>query len=252
MVGAMKTEVLTAVIAAPVVGSFLGLVIDRLPAGRPIIAGRSVCDGCGRVLHWLDLIPLFSFLLWRGRCRVCGCRLTVFYLVIELAAAGVVVSAALVLSGELFWVSLGLGWLLLVLAVIDQRQLILPDRLTLPLIPTGLGVAYLIDPALLDAHVIGAIVGMIAFTLIAIIYRALRGHEGLGMGDAKLLAGVGAWLGWAALPGVVLLAAFTALSFGVLQLVTDEKADVRGEIPFGPHLAFAFWASWLLGPLMLV
>lgn len=248
----MNTEVLMALIAAPVVGSFLGLVIDRLPTGRPIVTGRSVCDGCGRVLGWLDLLPLLSFLLWRGRCRTCNCRLTAFYPLIELAAAGVVVSAALVLSGELFWVSIGLGWLLLILTVIDHRHLILPDGLTLPLIPAGLGVAYLIDPALLGAHVIGGIVGLSAFALIGGLYRTLRGREGLGMGDAKLLAGAGAWLGWAALPGVVLLAAFTALSLNVLRLVTDDKADVSGEVPFGPHLALAFWASWLLGPLMLV
>lgn len=251
MVGLVNVETSIALIAAPLVGSFLGLVIDRLPKGRPIVAGRSVCDNCGRNLRWLDLIPLLSFFLWRGRCRVCKCRLTIFYPIIELAAVGVVVSAALVLSGELFWVSIGLGWLLLVLAVIDQRHLILPDGLTLPLIPAGLGVAFLIDPTMLDAHLIGGLVGLIAFVLIASLYRGVRGREGLGMGDAKLLAGAGAWLGWAALPGVVLLAAFSALSLSVVRLVTGGGFDVNGEIPFGPHLALSFWASWLLGPLML-
>lgn len=251
MVDAMRAEVAIALIAAPVVGSFLGTVIDRLPARRPIVAGRSVCDGCGRVLRWLDLIPLLSFLLWRGRCRTCECRLSALYPIIELAAAAVVVSAALALSGKLFWVSIGLGWLLLVLAVIDQRHLILPDRLTLPLIPAGLGVAYLIDPALLDAHLLGGVVGLFAFALVAVLYQVLRGREGLGMGDAKLLAGAGAWLGWTALPGVVLLATFSALSLAVLRLVTEENADLTGEIAFGPHLALAFWASWLLGPLTL-
>ena len=245
----MKAEALIALVAAPVAGSFLGTVIDRLPTGRPVVTGRSVCDGCGRILRWLDLIPLFSFLLWRGRCRTCKCRLTAFYPAIELAAVAVVVSAAIVLSGELFWMSIGLGWLLLVLAVIDQRHLILPDSLTLPLIPAGLGVAFFIDPALIDAHVTGGIVGLLAFALIAHLYRTLRGREGLGMGDAKLLAGAGAWLGWSALPGVVLFAAFTALSLAVLRLVSDDRIDAASEIPFGPHLALAFWASWLLGPL---
>ncbi len=171
MIGLVNVETSIALIAAPLVGSFLGLVIDRLPKGRPIVVGHSVCDRYGRHLSWLDLIPLLSSFLWRGRSRVCKHRLTIFYPIIELAAVGMVVNAALVLSGKLFWVSIGLGWLLLVLAVIDQRHLIMPGGPTLPLIPAGLGVAFLIDPTMLDTHLIGGLVGLIAFVLIASLYR---------------------------------------------------------------------------------
>ena len=247
----MRTDALIGLIVAPFVGSFLGLVIDRLPRCRPIVVGRSICNDCGCKLGWADLVPVLSFLYLRGRCRYCHNPLSAFYPIIELAAVAIVVSAIMFLSGGLFWLSVGLGWCLLVLAVIDHRHLILPDQLTMPLIPIGLGVAYLIDPGLIDEHLIGAAVGLLAFVGIAWLYHALRGRDGLGLGDAKLLAGAGAWLGLAALPGVVLMASCTALSLALLHSFAGERAALSAEIPFGPHLALAFWMSWLLGPLTL-
>ena len=243
-----------ALVAAPFVGSFLGLIIDRLPAGRPIVFGRSACDHCGRTLGWRDLLPLVSFLRQRGRCRHCGQAFSAFYPLIELAAIAVVISAAPMPSGWLFWCSILLGWCLLVLAVIDQRHLILPDVLTLPLIPIGLMVAYAIDSKLIIHHLIGATIGFFAFAGIAWLYRYLRKRDGLGLGDAKLLASAGAWLGWTALPGVVLVAACSALTIALLGQVIDRRAidhqAVKArEIAFGPHLALAFWLSWLFGPI---
>ncbi|MGI9500249.1 MAG: prepilin peptidase [Geminicoccaceae bacterium] len=247
----MTAEAFIVVVLAPFVGSFLGVVIDRLPEGRPIIAGRSACDTCGYALGWTDLLPLLSFLLLRGSCRYCNTRLRIFYPLIELAAIAVALSAAFVLSGWLLILSVGLGWSLLALAVIDHRHLVLPDGLTLPLIPAGLAVAYMIEPGLLKAHIIGGAVGLLVFLGIAWLYRYLRGREGLGMGDAKLLAGAGAWLGWPALPGVVLLAAVSALCITFLRILSGDRMAINGELPFGGHLAFSFWASWLIGPLTL-
>ena len=117
------------------------------------------------------------------------------------------------------------------------------------LIPTGLLVAYIIDPGLLNHHVFGAALGLITFVGIARLYAHLRDQEGLGLGDAKLLAGAGAWLGWAALPGVVLMAACSALAAALIGQTIERKAAETREIAFGPHLAFAFWVSWLFGPL---
>jgi leader peptidase (prepilin peptidase)/N-methyltransferase len=245
----MTFELTIALIAAPFIGSFLGLVIDRLPSGRPIVVDRSVCDQCGKTLGWRDLLPLVSFLLQSGRCRHCGQALSTFYPMIELAAVAVVICATLMPPGWLFWCSLLLGWCLLVLAVIDLRHLILPDVLTLPLIPIGLLVAYVISPGLVGDHVIGVAVGLIAFAGIGWLYRRLREREGLGLGDAKLLAGAGAWLGWAALPGVVLMAACSALVTALIGQVIERQSAVTREIAFGPHLALAFWLSWLFGPL---
>ena len=125
---------------------------DRPAAGRsPIVLGRSKCDACGATLGAKDLVPVVSWLWQRGRCAYCRAELGAFYPIIELAALAVALSAAWLLSGWLLLVSCALGWTLLTLAVIDQRHFLLPDVLTLPLIPAGLVVAWAIDPALAHA-----------------------------------------------------------------------------------------------------
>jgi len=238
-----------AIVLAPFIGSFLGLVIDRLPAGRPIHWGRSTCDHCNRTLSPIALVPLVSFWLQRGRCRDCGTRLSLFYPLIELAALAVAISAAWFLTGWLLWVSLFLGWSLLVLAVIDARHKILPDPINLPLIPTGLTVITLLSPHQLTTHVIGAVLGFLSLATIAWTYRYLRGRDGLGLGDAKLFAAAGAWLGWPALPGVLLTATFCALILVLARSAIGDRLTATDEMAFGPYLALALWASWLLGPL---
>jgi leader peptidase (prepilin peptidase)/N-methyltransferase len=227
----------------------LGVVIERLPAGRPVVLGRSCCDACGATLGVRDLVPLASWLARRGRCGHCGARLSAFYPAIELAALAVALSAALVLSGWLLLVSCALGWLLLTLAVIDLRHFLLPDVLTLPLIPVGLALAWLLDPGLVPGHMIGAAVGFASFALVGLAYRHLRGREGLGLGDAKLLAGAGAWLGWQALPGLVLIAAVSALALALAGALAGGRLSATTRVAFGSHLALAFWLVWLLGPL---
>ncbi len=248
---AMLVEHVIAILLSPFAGSFLGVVIDRLPEGRPLVFGRSRCDHCQHELRPIELVPLISYLWQRGHCAQCGERLRLFYPLIELAAVLVVVSAALVLSGPLFWLSLGLGWCLLILAVIDYRHLILPDVITLPLIPLGLAVAYWLRPEDILTHVAGAALGFFALALIAWLYRYFRGRDGLGLGDAKLLAAAGAWLGWQALPGVVLVAAVMALLTALAASLIGDRLSATSEVAFGPYLALAFWASWLVGPLIL-
>jgi leader peptidase (prepilin peptidase)/N-methyltransferase len=247
----MALETLAVLLAAPFVGSFLGVVIDRLPAGRPIALARSRCDACGVALGARELVPVVSWLWQRGRCAHCRAGLSAFHPTIELAALAVALSATLVLSGWLLLASCALGWALLTLAAIDQRHFLLPDLLTLPLIPAGLVVAFALDPALLGPHVVGAIAGFAAFALIAFAYRRLRGREGLGLGDAKLLAAAGAWLGWQALPGVVTLAALCALAVALARSIAGDKLSATTKIAFGSYLALAFWLVWLLGPPLL-
>jgi leader peptidase (prepilin peptidase)/N-methyltransferase len=239
-----------ALLIAPFVGSFLGVVVERLPAGRPVALARSTCDHCGETLATRDLVPLLSWLARRGRCGCGKVRLGAFYPGIELAALAVAVSAALVLSGWLLWASLALGWTLLALAAIDLRHYLLPDALTLPLIPAGLGLAYLIEPGKLPDHATGAAAGLIGFVVIAWLYRRLRRREGLGLGDAKLLAAGGAWLGWQALPSVVALAAVVALALALAGALAGGKLGATTKIAFGPHLALAIWLVWLYGPLV--
>jgi leader peptidase (prepilin peptidase)/N-methyltransferase len=247
----MKFETLLALLVSPFVGSFLGVVVLRMPEGRPILSGRSTCDQCGRRLRAADLIPLASWLLRRGRCACGEARLGVFYPGIELAALAVAASAVAVLSGWVLWASLALGWTLLALAVIDLRHYWLPDAMTLPLIGAGLLAAWLIQPARLEDHAVGALAGFLSFAGIAWGYRRLRRRAGLGLGDAKLLAAAGAWLGWPALPGLVVVAAALALAVALIRAATGERLGAATRIAFGPYLALALWLFWLYGPLAL-
>jgi leader peptidase (prepilin peptidase)/N-methyltransferase len=246
----MHSEAWLALLVSPFVGSFLGVAILRLPERRPVLLGRSVCDRCGRTLGVADLIPVVSWLWRHGRCACGEARLGIFYPGIELAAVAIAGSAVAVLSGWLLWVSLALGWTLLTLAAIDLRHYWLPDRLTLPLIAAGLLVAWLIDPAALEGHAIGALAGFLAFAGIAWAYRRLRRRAGLGLGDAKLLAAAGGWLGWPALPGLVVAAATLALAAALIRAAFGERLAATTRIAFGPYLALAFWLFWLYGPLV--
>jgi leader peptidase (prepilin peptidase)/N-methyltransferase len=184
---------ISTLIFATFLGSFLGTLILRLPEGRPLFLDRSHCEACGQTLGVRDLVPLFSWLLLKGRCRLCGAKLGAFYPLIELAAVGVALWALLTLPAPLVWPTAALGWVLLALAVIDARHFLLPDVLTLPLIPAGLAVAWWLDPGQLLHHALGAALGFVGFAGLAWVYRKLRGREGLGLGDAKLLAAAGAW-----------------------------------------------------------
>lgn len=233
---------------APFIGSFLGVVICRLPQRRGIIGGRSACQACGATLAPRDLVPIVSWILLRGRCRRCGAPLGWFYPAIETAALSVAVIAVACDAAPRVWLDCILGWWLLVLGWIDLRTWLLPDRLTLPLIAFGLAAAVLFAPSNLADRAAAAALGYLALWAVARIYRRLRGRDGLGLGDAKLLAAAGAWVGVLALPQVVLLAACAAL-VAALGLALAGAVRLRGTtaLPFGPFLALATWAVWLWG-----
>jgi len=238
---------------SPFIGSFLGVVIRRLPLGLPIALARSACEGCGRLLPPQDLVPLLSFALLRGRCRFCRAGIARFHVWIELAAIAVAAWATLITpdAGAL-WINCALGWWLLALAWIDRDHLRLPDALTLPLLVLGLMASWWLgDPDAAADHALAAAVGYLAFRGVALAYRMLRQREGLGQGDAKLLAAAGAWVGLAGLPTVVLGAAMIALATTLLQrLFQRQAADT--PIPFGPYLALATWLVRLYGAANLV
>jgi leader peptidase (prepilin peptidase) / N-methyltransferase len=248
----MQPSDVLAVAAAPFAGSFLGVLIARYPAWRGAATGRSQCPACGHRLGWRDLVPLLSYALSKGRCRHCGAPIGRFYPLLELAALAAALWAATVFSGVLLWATCGLGWSLLALAVIDWRHRQLPDALTLPLVLAGLALAYLDAPEELPDRALGAAIGYGTFAAIAWGYRRLRGRDGLGMGDAKLLAGGGAWLAWWGLPSVVLIAALAGLAWSLARAAAARRSPAWGEaIPFGPFLAAGFWLVWLYGPLIL-
>ena len=234
---------------APCIGSFVGVLVRRLPEGRPVALARSQCEACGAPLSPWELVPLLSFLALRGCCRHCGAPIPAFHPLIETAALAVAASAACVPGDPAWlWASCVLGWTLLALACIDARHFWLPDVLTLPLLLGGLAATLLLDPLAAADHAFAAALGYGAFRLVALLYRRLRGREGLGAGDAKLLAALGAWGGTAVLLPTVLGAAVLGL-LGAAVLAVARPGARAGlatvRLPFGTLLAAAFWPLWL-------
>jgi leader peptidase (prepilin peptidase)/N-methyltransferase len=236
------------VLAAPFVGSFLGVLIARLPVGLPVVVARSRCEACERMLGPLDMVPLVSYAVLRGRCRTCRAPIGGRHLAIELAAIGVALWALTADAEPIrLWIDCGLGWALLALAWIDWRHFRLPDVLTLPLLLGGLAVTWMEAPEDLTDHAIGAAVAYLGFRALAWGYKMIRGRDGLGQGDAKLLAAAGAWLGWVALPQVILIAAVCGIVVALVTAVRLGRLDGGGRIPFGPSLSFSIWVVWLYG-----
>ncbi len=237
---------LAPLLMAPFIGSFLGVLIRRLPAGRSVVRGASACESCGQRLAPRDLAPVLSFIFLRGHCRFCGSRIAREHLAVELAALVVAaISVRTQLDDVRIWAGCGLGWTLLALAWIDWKHLRLPDVLTLPLLLAGLAVTLALDPQAATGHAAAAAVGYLAFRGIGEFYRWWRGREGLGQGDAKLLAAAGAWVGLEHLSDVLLAGAllglFVALGTGIAR--RGLRRDM--VVAFGPSLAAATWLVWL-------
>jgi leader peptidase (prepilin peptidase)/N-methyltransferase len=235
--------------AAPFIGSFLGVLVRRLPDERPIAWTRSRCEQCGHRLAPRDLMPLISWAAAKGRCRFCGRPLGWFYPAIELAALAIALAARASDGGGPVWLDCLLGWWLLTLAWTDARSWLLPDLLTLPLVLAGLIAAAVLAPDMLFDRALGAALGYLALQTIAWLYRHARGRDGLGGGDAKLLAAAGAWVGASALPSVVFIAATAALVAVLLLRLAGVRLAAQSALPFGPFLALATWLVWLFGPL---
>lgn len=237
-------------LAAPFIGSFLGVLVTRLPTRRTVLWGRSSCERCRHRLRPADLVPIASWLALRGRCRYCGAKIAPFHILIELAALGVALWAATVAQGGLLWASCCLGWGLLALAALDLRAGILADALTLPLAGIGIAIAVIAEPQVFFDRVIGAIAGFASFALIRWLYRRLRGREGLGLGDAKLLAAAGAWVGWQGLPSIVLIGAVLGLLSVAATSLRHGRPRLEQRLAFGPCLCLATWIIWLYGPVL--
>jgi leader peptidase (prepilin peptidase)/N-methyltransferase len=237
-------------LAAPIVGSFLGVLITRLPARAPVALARSACPHCGTPLGALDLVPLISFVVLGGRCRHCRAPIGRFYPAVELAATAVALWAVLVDPGPgRVWADCELGWTLLTLAWIDWTDFLLPDALTLPLIPVGLTLTWISNPDALTDHCLATVLAYLSFQGLALAYRRLRGRDGLGGGDAKLIAGAGAWCGLAVLPLVVLGSALFGLLAALGLALVGRSVTSTTRIPFGPCIALAFWLVWMHGDL---
>lgn len=230
-------------------GSFIATLVLRWPQGRSVL-GRSQCDACRRPLGLRDLVPLLSVLSSRGRCRQCGSSIDPFHSRVELGSAAIGALALGLMPGIAGWVWALFGWLLLPLALLDARHFWLPDRLNALLAVIGLLLAGpLLGTVLLDRWT-GALAGGIVLALIAWAYRRMRDSDGMGGGDPKLVAAIGAWLGWQALPLMLLLASFGGIVWALLA--HKRKGDpplASRRVPFGLFACAAAWAAvplWLL------
>lgn len=254
------------------IGSFLNVVIHRLPvmmerewqrqcaelAGKPqpsfeplsLLGPRSRCPHCGHVIGALENIPIVSFLLLRGRCKGCGKPISVRYPLIE-ALTGLLFGYAAwrfgftpALGGALLFIAAAIS-----LSFIDADTQLLPDDITLPLIWAGL--LFNLDGIFttLQNAVIGAVAGYVSLWLVYWAFKLATGKEGMGYGDFKLLAALGAWLGWTMLPAIILLSSVVGAIVGISLMVAARHGRNR-PIPFGPYLAAAgaialFWGDTL-------
>lgn len=262
--------VVVAVFLGLIIGSFLNVVIHRLPimlerewreqcaeesggeAAKAterynLMVPRSRCPHCGHLIRAYDNIPVFSYLLLRGRCRACGARISVRYPVVELVSG--------ILSGWLAWHfgftwaaggALLLTWSLLALAAIDIDTQLLPDKITLPVL--WLGLLFSLGHVFTDpvSAVIGAVAGYLSLWCVYQAFKLLTRKEGMGYGDFKLYALLGAWLGWQNLPLVILIAAAAGAVIGIL-LILSRRTERGNPIPFGPYLAVAGWIALVWG-----
>jgi leader peptidase (prepilin peptidase)/N-methyltransferase len=235
-----------AFILGAAIGSFLATILVRWPQGRSVVAGRSKCDKCGATLEARDLVPILSWSLAKGRCRRCGTRIDRRHLAAEIGAAMIAVTAFIAHPLPLALVTALLGWWLFLIAALDLEHHWLPDRLTWPLPGAGLVAAWGGFGPPLGDRAIGAAAGFASLFAIGALYRSVRGREGLGGGDPKLFAAIGAWLGWAQLPFVLLGAGLLGLVAVLLKTARGEAVAGTDRLPLGTLMALAAWPIWIL------
>ena len=270
--------VLITFLFALLVGSFLNVVIYRLPImmerewrqqcadltstpaaeipeGRfDLMVPRSRCPSCGAAISAGQNIPVISYLRLRGRCSACQAPISKRYPIIEFLTA--LMSAVAAWRFGWGWeaaAAIGMTWSLIAISVIDIDHQMIPDSISLPLMWTGLamslfhadaaGSVLFIEP---KAAIVGAIAGYLSLWSVYHLYRIVTGKEGMGYGDFKLLAALGAWLGWQMLPLIILLSAVVGATVGI-SLIAIKGHDRNIPIPFGPYLAAAGWIAMLYG-----
>jgi len=266
--------ILVCVLFGLLVGSFLNVVIHRIPKmmeatwrqearellDQPAAKGEetppifnlvtpgSHCPHCNHRIRWYENVPVVSWALLKGRCSGCKAAISKRYPIIELLTALVAGLCAWRFGYDPWLIFMLYGsFTLLALAVIDLDTTLLPDDLTYPLLWAGLLAAVLgISPVSLSDAVIGAMAGYLALWSLYWVFKLLTGKEGMGYGDFKLLAALGAWLGWQYLPVVVLLSSVVGLVFAVSMMASGSVKRDQG-IPFGPYLAIAGWIALLWG-----
>lgn len=254
-------------------GSFLNVVIYRLPRmmeqewhsqcrellALPAAASQkislaipaSACPQCGHKIRFWENIPVISYVLLKGRCANCRSKISLQYPVIEAVTALLSVIVAWKFGAS--WqtvLALCLTWSLIALTMIDFDTQLLPDNITLPLLWLGIlaNIFEIFTP--LEASIIGAMAGYLALWSVYHLFKLITGKEGMGFGDFKLLAALGAWLGWKILPLIIVLSSLVGAVVGI-ALIVISRHDKNIPIPFGPYLAVAGWIALIWGDVML-
>lgn len=253
------------------VGSFLNVVIHRLPimldrewrrdsalflGQEPDATGdavfnlavpRSCCPACGKAIGVFENIPLLSFMALRGRCSACAAPIPLRYPMVELLTAAVSVAVAWHFGLSLQTLAgLVLSWGLIALGFIDIDRQLLPDAMTLPLLWLGLLLSVFNLYVDSSTSILGAVSGYLVLWLVFQLFRLFTGRAGMGYGDFKLLALLGAWQGWAMLPLILVMSSVVGAIIGGLMIVQGRR-DRHAPIPFGPYLALAGWITLLWG-----
>jgi leader peptidase (prepilin peptidase)/N-methyltransferase len=227
---------LFAVVAGLCVGSFLNVCISRLPHRLSIVRPASRCPKCGRTLAWFENVPVASWIALRGRCRTCGTRIGITYPAVELVTAALFAGGYLVYGPTpLLAVRLAFACAMIVLFVIDLQHQILPNAITVPGIAVGLACSLALPPGW-RAAAIGAVAGGGILWGFAEAYYRLRGVEGLGFGDVKMLSMIGAFLGWQLALLTLVLASFAGSILG-MGLIATGRGRAQTALPFGTFLA---------------
>ena len=232
-------------------GSFANVCIYRLPKNKSIVTGRSSCPNCKKKIIWYDNIPLLSFILLKSKCRFCKKPINSQYFIVELITAISFVSIyyffGLTLAALLLSI---LSVFFIIIFFIDLKHFIIPNELTFPLMIIGFFKSF--DPNLNQTifpnyinSLIGGVFGYLIIWLIIFFYKKVRKKEGMGLGDAKLLAVVGFWFGWFSIPFTIFMSSVVALIF-VLPSLINKSRKMSSQIPFGPYIIVAaiFYVSF--------
>ncbi len=237
---------LVALLIGLCIGSFLNVVIYRLPLGQSLVSPGSRCTKCDYQLRWYDNVPVLSWALLGGRCRQCRTDISIQYPVVEMVTGLLFVLVVwLTPVGPLLVSRLILVAILVALFGIDLEHQILPNSITLPGIVIGLMFSAIAPPGWKDA-LLGALLGGGVLYGIAAAYYAVRREEGLGMGDVKMLAMIGAFLGWQAVLVTLVLASFSGAAIG-MALIAAQRGGMKLALPFGTFLAVGALAAMLVG-----
>ena len=222
-------------------GSFSNVCIYRLPNDQSIVKGRSFCPSCKNQIKWYDNIPFLSFIFLKGKCRNCSNKISSQYFLVEFISAisfvviyhiyGISITTLLLIILSIFFV---------IIFFIDLKHYIIPNELTFPLMIIGFIKSF--EPNLNQTvfpnyinSLVGGVFGYLIIWLIIFFYKKVRNKEGMGLGDAKLMAVVGFWFGWVSIPFTIFISSFVALFFTVPSLLKKTR-DMTTQIPFGPYI----------------